>query len=149
MNLEAKRIFIFINFIIFIPYCFKIGEIKDELDTVRKLIRARESEGKDKVEQHLQDLRVQREELENVKSENNRFLQENNVLDIIKERKLRTDMMEALTTSPCPECQIPSRESLNGMYYMWYPTNRDSLNGVRVPAHACALLNQIVMGCVV
>ena len=137
MNLEAKRIFIFINFIIFIPYCFKIGEIKDELDTVRKLIRARESEGKDKVEQHLQDLRVQREELENVKSENNRFLQENNVLDIIKERKLRTDMMEALTTSPCPECQIPSRESLNGMYYRWCRTNRESLNGVCVIEPNC------------
>ena len=77
---------------------------------------------------------MQREELENIKSENNRFVQDNNVLDIIKERKLRTDLMEALTMSPCPECQIPSRESLNGMYYMWYPTNRDSLNGVRVPA---------------
>ena len=94
----------------------QISTIKDELDRVKLLIRAHEREGKDQVELHLQELRVTRDELESLKRENAQFIQENNVLDIVRGRKERLEQIEAVSMSyDAGNFNIPATEILTGM----------------------------------
>ena len=64
----------------------QITTIKTELSRVRTLISSHDRQGRESIEQHLQDLRVKREELENLKSENSQFIQDNNVFEVIRGR---------------------------------------------------------------
>ena len=81
---------------------------------MRTLISSHERDGRECVEQHLQKLRVKREELENLKSDNSQFIQDNNVVEIIRGRKER---MKGLETASLPEnsvLPVPDIEGLRG-----------------------------------
>ena len=62
----------------------QINIIRDQCEQVKELIASHENEGKESVELCLQNLRVKPEELETLKSENSRFLQDNNVVEVIQ-----------------------------------------------------------------
>lgn len=94
----------------------QISVIKYELERMKTLIKTHERVGKDMVENYLQDLRVKREELENLKSENSQFLQDNNVVEIIKEREERKAMIGKASTNCNSSITIPDTTSLKGSY---------------------------------
>ena len=81
---------------------------------MRTLISSHERDGRECVEQHLQELKVKREELENLKSDNSQFIQDNNVVEIIRGRKERTNMMEAASMQFDSDFSVPNIEGLRG-----------------------------------
>ena len=94
----------------------QITTIKTELSRVRTLIRNHERQGRESVEQHLQELRVKREDLENLKSENSQLVQDNNVVEVIRGRKERLNQLESASMSYDSGMSLPDLESLRGMY---------------------------------
>ena len=81
---------------------------------MKTLISSHERDGRECVEQHLQQLRVKREELENLKSDNSQFIQDNNVVEIIRGRKERMNMMKAASMQFDSDLSVPSFEGLRG-----------------------------------
>ena len=85
------------------------------MDRVKETINRYEKKNKKSIEQHLQELRVKREELENLKSENSQFLQDNNVVEIIRAREARMNQMEAASQPYISKLVVPTkREILEG-----------------------------------
>lgn len=79
------------------------------------MIRAHEKEGKEEVEQHLHELREEREKLECVKAENTQFLSRNNVVEIVRNRVERMEQLEDAAEGFDSEFDIPDIEMVTGM----------------------------------
>ena len=87
-------------------------QIKTGLDRVTEIIKVYEKKSRKSVEQHLQDLREKREESESMKSENTQFIQDNNVVEIIRGREERMDKMETASQPYNPKLILPSKTEL-------------------------------------
>ena len=85
---------------------------------VKTLIGSHEREGRECVEQHLQELRVKREELEKLKSENSQFIQDNNVVEIIRGKEERAEDMGTASMLCGSELPIPNIEGLRGAFIL-------------------------------
>ena len=81
---------------------------------MKELIAAHENEGRESIELYLQDLRVKREELETLKSENSQFLQDNNVVEIIQGGRGKLEKMKTTNMSYDSQPNIPDIENLKG-----------------------------------
>ena len=81
---------------------------------MKTLISSHERECKDKVEQHLNDLRVKRDELEMLKLEKSQFLQDNNVVEIVRGRKERMKELETASLPDNSVFSVPDIEGLRG-----------------------------------
>ena len=84
------------------------------MDRVKETINRYEKKIRKSIEQHLQELRVKREELENLISENSQFLQDNNVVEIIRGREVRMNQMEAASQSYNSKLDVPSKREILG-----------------------------------
>ena len=93
----------------------QINIIRDQCERVKGLIAAHENEGRESIELHLRNLRVKREELETLKSENSQFLQDNNVVEIIQGGRGRLEKMKTTPKSYDSQSNIPDIEHLKGM----------------------------------
>ena len=85
-------------------------QIKTGLNRVTEIIKVYEKKSRESVEQHLRELREKREELDSMKSENTQFIQDNNVVEIIRAREDRIKLME--TASQPYNSILPSKTEL-------------------------------------
>ena len=84
------------------------------MDRVKETINRYEKKIRKSIEQHLQELRVKREELENLISENSQFLQDNNVVEVIEGGRGKLEKMKATNMSYDSQPNIPDIENLKG-----------------------------------
>ena len=90
-------------------------QIKTGLDRVTEIIKVYEKKSRESVEQHLLDLREKREELESMKSDNSQFIQDNNVVEVIRAREERIELMKTASQPYNLQLNLPSKiEVLRG-----------------------------------
>ena len=82
------------------------------MNRVTEIIKVYEKKSRESVEQHLRDLREKREELDSMKSENTQFIQDNNVVEIIRAREDRIKLMETASQPYNSKLILPSKTEL-------------------------------------
>ena len=108
----------------------KISKVKQELRRVKRIINDHQETEKEKVEIFLENLRQERQLVEDIRHEQRLFMQNNNTVEIVKNRDERIAQMELITTPYQPTIHMNDISSVTGEFFIQFHIHEYMWSGV-------------------